>query len=606
MPGIGIDAGGIPVPNPVNDTNVHVLRDYPLQASDEGRAMMQIIHDVAPQANLAFRTGFINTLDFAQGILDLKDADCDIIVDDITYISEPFFEDGVVAQAVDYVVSQGVTYFSAAGNFGSQSYESNFNPEPAPTGLTGFAHAFDIGDIYQSINVDEGNYTLVLQWDDGTDFGTTNTDLDIYLANDDGTTLFGFNRDNTGGNPIEVLPFTVGEGGDSTNILIVNASGPTTVALKYVVFRGIIQFNEYNGSGASTIVGHVNAEGAIAVGAVLYSNTPAYGVNPPTIASFSSRGGTTVDGIVRVKPDIAAPNGINTTVDFGSLNIDGDPFPNFFGTSAAAPHAAAVAALLEEATSKFYNTDLSPGATREILQNSALDMDGSGYDVASGYGLIQADAALLGMANPSPVISGLIYDTTLIPGTDTIVLTVVGNYLTDGSLIYFNGYPVGSGSTLLTDTSLSAIILPFTDLFAMVQVYNPPDSATNGSDGGLSDPIYFDEKEKILISIDDKSKLYGEVLPGFTASYSIESVDNSVPLDSAGLTTAEMERILNIPFETVAGPLSNTGLWEIVASSSDPLNPESGITAIDSIDIAILDQFDFVFESGLLEIENSF
>ena len=177
--------------------------------------------------------------------------------------------------------------------------KAHFNSATPPTGLIGEAHDFagaGGGDIYQSINVDEGNYTLVLQWDDGTDFGSTNTDLDIYLANENGTTLFGFNRDNTGGNPIEVLPFYVGEGGDETNILIVKSSGLANVSLKYIVFRGLIQFNEYNDTGASTIVGQANAEGAISVGAVLYSNTPEYGVDPPTIASFSSRGGTTVDG----------------------------------------------------------------------------------------------------------------------------------------------------------------------------------------------------------------------------------------------------------------------------------------------------------------------
>ena len=71
----------------------------------------------------------------------------------------------------------------------------------------------------------------------------------------------------------------------------------------------------------------------------------------------------------------------------------------------------------------------------------------------------------------------------------------------------------------------------------MIQVYNPPNPATNGSDGGLSDPLYFNEKETILITIDDKSKFYGETLPEFTAQYSVESIDNSVPLDSAGLTS---------------------------------------------------------------------
>ena len=65
--------------------------------------------------------------------------------------------------------------------------------------------------------------------------------------------------------------------------------------------------------------------------------------------SFSSRGGVKVNGVDRNKPDIVAPNGVNTTVNFGVPFNDGDAYPNFFGTSAAAPHAAAVAALILEA-----------------------------------------------------------------------------------------------------------------------------------------------------------------------------------------------------------------------------------------------------------------
>jgi subtilisin family serine protease len=151
--------------------------------------------------------------------------------------------------------------------------------------------------------------------------------------------------------------------------------------------------NEYANVGNSTIVGQANAEGAIAVGAVLYSNTPEFGVDPPTIASFSSRGGTLIDGVDRQKPEITAPNGVNTTVDLGGFNLEGDLFPNFFGTSAAAPHAAGVAALLFEAKSKFYNNTISPVEIREILTTTALDMNGPGYDPASGFGFIQADAA---------------------------------------------------------------------------------------------------------------------------------------------------------------------------------------------------------------------
>ena len=129
---------------------------------------------------------------------------------------------------------------------------------------------------------------LVLQW---VDSQQAKNDFDIYLANDNGTTLFGFNRVNTGAEPIEILPFIVQGGGATTNILINRASGTENPLIKYVVFRGDMVVNEYN-TGNSTIVGQANSAGAITVGAVKYDNTPYYGVNPPTIASFSSVGGT--------------------------------------------------------------------------------------------------------------------------------------------------------------------------------------------------------------------------------------------------------------------------------------------------------------------------
>ncbi|HET7118358.1 MAG TPA: hypothetical protein VFI29_17815, partial [Hanamia sp.] len=206
LPGIG---------NPDNPNPVEVLKEYPFgQQSDEGRAMLQIVHDVAPGAKLAFRTGFINASDFAQGIKELQQDSCNVIVDDVTYITEPFYQDGVVAQAVDSAAAKGVAYFSAAGNYGNQSYEGIFNPAPAPTGITGTAHNFGGGDIYQTITLTPGTYTIVLQWQDGIyssgqPQGGTQNDLDIYLVDNNGNVLFGFNRNNIGGDPIEVLPFTV-------------------------------------------------------------------------------------------------------------------------------------------------------------------------------------------------------------------------------------------------------------------------------------------------------------------------------------------------------------------------------------------------------------
>ena len=91
LPGIGVQPDGSLIPNPVNSNPVEVILEYPYGTrTDEGRAMLQIIHDIAPKANLAFRTGFINSTDFADGIRELEQAGCDLIVDDITYITNPF------------------------------------------------------------------------------------------------------------------------------------------------------------------------------------------------------------------------------------------------------------------------------------------------------------------------------------------------------------------------------------------------------------------------------------------------------------------------------------------------------------------------------------
>ena len=95
--------------------------------------MLQIVHDVAPDADLVFRSGFVSAGHFADGIRELRDVGCNIIVDDITYITEPFFKDGVIAKAVEDVSASGVSYFTSAGNFGSRSYEGIYHEVPANT-----------------------------------------------------------------------------------------------------------------------------------------------------------------------------------------------------------------------------------------------------------------------------------------------------------------------------------------------------------------------------------------------------------------------------------------------------------------------------------------
>ena len=85
----------------------------------EGTAILEIVHDLAPGAELFFADGGGGSAQMAQNIEDLCAAGADVIVDDIGYLLAPAFQDGVIAQAVSAVVANGCYYFSAAGNAGN-------------------------------------------------------------------------------------------------------------------------------------------------------------------------------------------------------------------------------------------------------------------------------------------------------------------------------------------------------------------------------------------------------------------------------------------------------------------------------------------------------
>ena len=109
-------------------------------------------------------------------------------------------------------------------------------------------------------------------------------------------------------------------------------------------------------------------------------------------------------------------------MNFGAPDFDygfpaGDGLPNFYGTSSAAPHAAAVAALLIHAKKKFYNQVLSPAGVRSILQSTALNMEGGGFDYNTGFGLIQANDAMQTFAAATPEIVSLEVPSAITPGT---------------------------------------------------------------------------------------------------------------------------------------------------------------------------------------------
>ena len=111
----GLDISNKDLPGPGNATNptpVQVLLDYPYGAGlDEGRAMMQIVHDVAPKAELAFRTGFISAGIWLKVLWNCSRPVCDVIVDDVTYITEPYYSRTAWchARSTRYVIPESLT-----------------------------------------------------------------------------------------------------------------------------------------------------------------------------------------------------------------------------------------------------------------------------------------------------------------------------------------------------------------------------------------------------------------------------------------------------------------------------------------------------------------
>ncbi len=128
-------------------TPVDIVKDDLSAArTDEGRAMAEIVHDLAPGAQLFFHSAFNNPsgpsgLESVAFAIDaLVSSNVDIVVDDVRQGLDPFFQKGFTAQSAEQAVVSGVHYFTAAFNDGNESLENDFTPS-----LGGSLHDFKPG-----------------------------------------------------------------------------------------------------------------------------------------------------------------------------------------------------------------------------------------------------------------------------------------------------------------------------------------------------------------------------------------------------------------------------------------------------------------------------
>lgn len=420
--------------------SVKVLQDLAGE-TDEGRAMAELVHDLAPGAPLLFATAFTSEPGFAANIGSLRACGAKVLVDDVFYYAEPMFQDGVIAQAAQAAVDAGIPYFSSAGNAGRVGVDEEY-VDGAPGDDGNDFHQFAPGSQVANITLPPGcGVRLVLQWAepfDGTLGPGASSDFDIGLYDcsgdscdllpgevSDGAQGCSLQGGGPGGDPLEILQSAENQSA-SPQVVSVAVNRVCGTATRFRIAVTASDGCSLSGSGyvfdpaifnSAQIYGHAAAAGVVAVAAVDYREIVQGGDRTPpqnviNVERFSSLGGvlpfyysgngTPLPGGVqlRAKPELAAPDGTNTT--FFVQDTDADGFPNFFGTSAAAPHAAAVAALVRE-----QNPVLSPAAVLATLTTTAVDIESAGYDFLSGYGLVDAVGAVAAATASGPVQGSL-------------------------------------------------------------------------------------------------------------------------------------------------------------------------------------------------------
>ena len=386
---------------------VTILEDTKKPFLDEGRALGQIIHDIAPGAELYFHTFVREDGDslisdeksVAEAVTNLTAAGVDVIVEDAV-IAASLLQDGEAVQAIEAAIDEGVVVVSAAGNNGGISYESVFR-SGAKFELEGFqfqAHDFDPTDgvdFFQDINFPEDDDTTtifpLLAWDDP--IGDIETEYVQFLVNtpelpnpDNIVAISGLTSESAIDVPLvglqyasendERLYFVIAKVGDEvseeqTFIKWVSSANGSDREVDYEY----IDEDAINGA----VYGSSNAPSSITVGATDINN-------PTEVRSYSSRGSSPIlfdvegnrltEPILRNKPEVYAPDGVATAFDPDS------PLAEFVGTSASAPHVAGVVALMLDRADGV----LSPEEVRAKIRDTALSIEDSE--------LVQADLAV--------------------------------------------------------------------------------------------------------------------------------------------------------------------------------------------------------------------
>ncbi|MYK39648.1 MAG: S8 family serine peptidase [Gemmatimonadetes bacterium] len=370
-----------------------------------GTACAEIIHDVAPEAELYLYK--------VADIVDLENAKDRCIQNGVaivnysaTWVGEGFGDGrGLICDIVNDAADNGILWVNAVGNYAQKHYAGFWHDSDADN-----RHNFAAGDDAVNFVAEIGNAIRVtLTWDD---WPTTTADYDLYLYHQDASGNIEEVSKSTdvqgedGGAPVEFIEYFAERAG-TYGISVVRVGEAEPKKLRVWSWHHDIEYPVPTGSlGIPS-----DARGALSVGAIHRDQW-----DLGTVASYSSRG-PTADG--RIKPDLVAPSGV-TTASYGADKL-------FGGTSAATPHVAGAAALLKSANPALSRDDLW-----QALVEATVDVGAPGKDDSTGYGklVLSVSAPQIADVSPRRVQYGQ---------TTTIVGQGFGDTKGTGKVVFFAG-----------------------------------------------------------------------------------------------------------------------------------------------------------------------
>jgi uncharacterized repeat protein (TIGR01451 family) len=433
---------------------------------EEGTAMLEIIHDLAPGASLLFHGTNSGVVGHMEALNNLAAAGVHVIAEDIAFDAEPAFQKGAAAVTAEALAAAGISIHSSAGNLGNKHAERMraIGTSTGPDGNAGPFEGCNAGgptdtvaiaggtDTTFDVSVDPGETMRVtLQWSEPRAIFPTAglggfTDLDLYVMDAAGTNCLAQSTNGQGsgeGDTIEQASWTNNESTAVTVKLVVNVyDESTTIGTPFIDLRWRgqvtpLDFETREGSlnpdsnytFGATSAGAVKTnvqtnpataglEGFSAGGPVQLVSTTicAAGDAPPCVGKAGTLG-QTVGG-----PTWTASDGVSIS---GAGGFGSGTCPavaqgecRFFGTSAAAPHAAAIAALVREAI----GGDPTIFEIHQRMASTATNRDMPGFDNDFGWGVLnaaaavkppQADLLIMKGFSPDPAIAGELLTYTL-------------------------------------------------------------------------------------------------------------------------------------------------------------------------------------------------